>query len=313
MATPTYGDVDLLVPSDEIPPEMWQLWLDVIESTFTLSDLYPFALPPPRVSLSTIGWPTPWDYRRDPQVRLNTLYWPTGASRWAYATFLVAEQELEDIRELAYEDDVYTALTLSLDDGTGEDEADESHTVETDLFMLPAIPIAPQKVTEISGSETHENSGLKKWRLPRSTRTLARTDGGPDGTEPCYLLPLVDERYFWWMRAANITLTEGTTTWATLYSSIATGLGISLTVESVNSAYLKPPAEFQSRYEYLPLLLDAVAHSVGQRVVRKLDGTVITQGAAAALTNLESQLALTREVEDGNFFRIAGGLLGLDV
>ena len=269
----TYGGVSLSVP----PPE-WHAW---VEKTFTLQDLVPFRAGPHRSALS-ISWPTPWDYYgRTPLVRSNTLWWPVGASRWAMGFFYASESALADIRDEAYADDVYTPLDLVMDDGT--------NSITTEMYLLPPAPIAPQKVVAAADRST--------WVLPR---TIAA-----DGTKSLYILPLVDERYFWWLKASAISVNEGTTTWAQLYSSIATALGITLTAEAVNSAYLTPPASLASNYEAIPLLLDAVATTVGQRVVRKLDGTVITIGPSASRTALVAQLTL-------NYPRVAGGLLAVD-
>ncbi len=111
------------------------------------------------------------------------------------------------------------------------------------------------------------------------------------GGEGFYLLTLVDERFFWWSRAANISVVGGTTTWAQLYASIATGLGITLTVDAIPAAYLKPPAALGTAYEALPLLLDAVAACVGQRVVRQLDGSVRAWSVTASRDSVLAQLA----------------------
>jgi hypothetical protein len=126
---------------------------------------------------------------------------------------------------------------------------DGTDSITTDLYMLPPRP-------------------------------LFKLDG--TGDQNLYLLSLVDERYWWWNKTAEITITGGTTTWANLYSSIGSALGVTIDADPVSSDYLKPPTELKSRYDFMPLLLDAVAYSVGQRIVRKLDGTVEAWGPSTA-------------------------------
>lgn len=126
----------------------------------------------------------------------------------------------------------------------------------------------------------------KMWMLP--PRPVTQTN--PGNNEP-WLITLVDERYFWWQRAASLVVTSGVTTWANLYAAIAAGLGITLAPDAIPAAYLMPPAGFSSSYEYLPPLLDAVACNVGQRVVRGLDGTVRAMNAQSSRAVILSNLA----------------------
>lgn len=126
-----------------------------------------------------------------------------------------------------------TAYPLVIGDGLGR-------IVTTPMFMLPPVPLS--KIAAVPPLTLH-------------------------------LLPLVDERYFWWERSAAITVTEGTTTWANLFSALATGLGITLNVDPISADYLMPGSGFAEKYQHLPLLLDLAASSVGHRIVRRFDGS----------------------------------------
>jgi hypothetical protein len=106
------------------------------------------------------------------------------------------------------------------------------------------------------------------WMLP--PRPLSQV-GGAVGR---WLVTLVCGRFGWWFKAAAITVTGGTTTWQDLYAALGSALGISLTVDPIPAAYLKPAADLATQYEALPPLLDAAAYSVGQRIVYGLDGSV---------------------------------------
>lgn len=109
------------------------------------------------------------------------------------------------------------------------------------------------------------------------------------GQERLWLLPLVDERYWWQFADAgdfNVTLD---TTWITGGggSLLETALGITIQADAVDARYLGPdPEELRRRYGSAAHLLEAASMSVGQRIVRGPDGTVRSQGwfnAKAAL------------------------------
>ncbi len=139
------------------------------------------------------------------------------------------------------------------------------------------------------------------WLLP--ARPLAQL-GLPE--EEGYLLTLVDDRFWWWERAAVTTIEPEETTWEDLYEQIADGLEITITVDEIPSAYLFPAASLSTDYEALPLLLDAVAQSVGQRIVRDTDGTVRAMSVASARALVRLNLADTHKT------KIAGGKFALE-
>ena len=132
---------------------------------------------------------------------------------------------------------------------------------------------------------------VSMWMLP----AIPLQQIGADGL---YLLPLVDERYFWWFKAETVVAS----TWANLYADFAVALGITLTVDAVELTYLSPHDTLGAQYEPLPLLLDATAYSTGRRVVRQLDGTARVWKPANALTQQATSLAA---VED----KLAGGTM----
>lgn len=130
------------------------------------------------------------------------------------------------------------------------------------------------------------------------------------GLNGLWLLPLVDDRYFWWMKSANIEpAIYPRTTWADYFSLLATALGVSISVTTVPSAYSYPSLQRFTAYQQpLPLLLDAAARTVGMRVVRDLDGAVTVQdyAAARAIEDIEVDLALgdTRYRKSGGAFHV---------
>src|ERR1700687_2344884 len=144
-----------------------------------------------------LAWSAFPGQRRARHVKPNTLYWPVGASRFAVGYFFATDNQLTQIRQqVAASGDSTNYSAQPLVLDDGK-----RPVVTTKLFMLPPRPLA-----QIAGA-----NGL-------------------------YLLTLVDDRYFWWERTADIQVaSDGTTTWASLISSIATGLSVTLAPDTISA------------------------------------------------------------------------------
>ncbi len=129
---------------------------------------------------------------------------------------------------------------------------DGKQTISTLMWMLPAIPI----------SKAAPGLGL-------------------------HLLTLVDDRYWWWGQALDLTAT----TWADMYAQIGTNLGITITADPIASGYGTPPIDYNTGAKPLPMVFDAVAFSCGQRVCRALNGAVTVQNASTAQASVTANLA----------------------
>lgn len=125
--------------------------------------------------------------------------------------------------------------------------SDSVNSIETDLWMLPPTPLA-QCAT-----------GLGMW-----------------------LLTLVDERYYWSGMPLDLTVNVGVTTWEDLYDDIAAVLGATFVVDPVAADYLTPTIDYSTYQKPLSGVLDAIAFSVQQRVVRSYDGTIKIQNYSTA-------------------------------
>lgn len=185
-------------------------------------------------------------------VVTDRLYWPWGASRFAHAHVVVDGDTLNAIRVQAYANQQFQPLPFEMDDGAYDTG------IATDLWMLPARPLS-----------TAAPGGNALW-----------------------LLSLVDDRYFWWETSLQYDVTEGITTWLQLYAAIGVALGLTISADPINSAYGRPTQEYTVAYRQLPCMLDAVAWSVGQRIVRALDGSVYAQNALTAISSQKTQEAL---------------------
>lgn len=165
--------------------------------------------------------------------KINTLYRPTGASRWAFGLFLATREQKQQILNAIGSANSWQPLTISSGDAQSRAWM---------MYMLPPRPIS----------------------------ALA------DGENGAWLLPLVDERYYWqFVSAGQISLTDDST-WTQLFDQLRAALGINtLDVNTIPAAYGSPnvtrfnAASFKSA----AAMLDAAAHSVGQRIFLKYEPT----------------------------------------
>lgn len=250
------------IPLDEPEPGI-SAW---VEQQLALSEIPEWSVP---------TWPGPrrllWaatNPNQPPPIKLGRLFWPRDASRWASFYCLVTDYQLASIRKQAYpvsNANQYVSLPLVISEGN------TTYQVSTNLWMLPPRPLA-QIVTPAS-----------------------------QNLDQLYLICLVDDRFFWWEKAAAIAISGGVTTWATLFAAIATGLGITLTTDTISANYVYPSTDLVSNYEYLPPLLDACCASVGHRLVRSLAGVVTTQQATTAATKQAAQVAKWAKQAGGTY------------
>lgn len=223
------------------------------------------------VNMNSPNWPSP------PAPKLNTLYWPTGAARWAWGLFLATATQVNQIFAAIAPSsggvtfrESYGNLVLA------DDESGDTITA-AGMHLLPPRPIS---VPEISDDES------------------------------LWLLPIVDERYFWqWINLGSIatadTLDE-TSTWTDLWTLIQAALGTAITKDTISADYFQPdPREFTREFQNIALLMDAAAASVGQRIVRQLDGSVESLGSDNAATALAGNVS--GGGESGIYRLIAGG------
>ena len=115
-----------------------------------------------------------------------------------------------------------------------------------------------------------------------------------------YLLPLVDARYFLWLKeTGEMDFTEGSTTWEEVFDYLTTEAGILIDDDDVDPDYLKPSSRVIPSSSPLPLTIDNVAQSVGHRVVSEPVGKLRTLSPSSSLSRLQSNLRLTRDLRAG--------------
>lgn len=260
----SYAGVPLLL---EDPGYEFQVWL---ERNLSLLDLTLFGIEPPDIyqgrnrprgpflggtfevtdedtvelpSTPFVGLPLPnYSTRRPPRWKINTLWWPTGATRWSIGLFLVDEASLDRIIGRLASNGAATFVAREVAGGV------PGVFLRTNLHMLPP-------------------------------RVLNNTETGVNG----HLICLVDERFYWQFLDTGLLEVNTSTTWEEVYDHIGTSMGVTIDYDDINDGYFRPnPVELTRRYENAALLLDAVAHSVGQRIVYKTDNTVQAQNPTTA-------------------------------
>lgn len=145
-----------------------------------------------------------------------------------------------------------TPQILAMNDGR------DGHQIFASMYMLPARPLNVLGV----------NDAADAW-----------------------VLTLTDARFFWgqWKRG-TITVEDGVTTWANLYSQLSTIIGTTITPDTIPDEFSTPTTKWNSYAEPSATILDAVATQIGQRVVVQLDGTVSTVNWATAKGSSDVQV-----------------------
>lgn len=244
-----------------------------------------------------------------PAVQCGVLYWPTHATRWSVFHTVLSGEQLAALRtslasgESEESDKAgYPSALLKLDD-------DRHPAVEAQMYILPPRPLMGW----------FKQKDVQEPEIPGPP--IAQDQPGDLGyheLNDMWLVTLVDERYFWWFRQGDPLAG----TWVRLVDSLFNALRITSPVPAdIGEGYPSPKGRWRIKRRPLPVMLDAVAYSIGRRVIRKLDGTVELQTweqAREASKNFlleqyaEAQDGVVPELSDRSFGRIAGGMLEQD-
>lgn len=234
-----------------------------LDQWLPLSDLRIAGWPPAIYNRGDIPLP---NYPPPLQPRLNTWYRPVGASRWSFGLFL----------------------------------ADASRKAA----ILSAVGAAnnPQTLSlEFPETDDHRfRRGWQAYLLPPRAVGVDANDG-----EGLWLIPLVDERWYWQFLSAGDFAVGSATTWADMFNLLKVRLGMAdLDASPVSADYGSPNVWVFNQHQHAnaAVMLDAVAHSVGQRIVleyRSTDGenyeSNVYLSADSATSDFRRTLSLSRE------------------
>lgn len=215
-------------------------------------------------SVPFVGLPLPnYSVRRPPRWKINTLWFPTGATRWSIGLFLCDAASLARIIPVVRAGDGRAPLRIQ----------EFRNGVAGTTMTLPSMFMLPP-------------------------RELNNTESGVNG----FLLCLVDQRWFWQFTDTGLLEVGEETTWPDVYDMIAEGMGVTVDYDDINPGYFRPdPEEVTRRYENGAMLLDAVAHSVGQRIVLGTNNVVraMTPSTSAVINTANQALLLAKGLSAG--------------
>lgn len=217
------------------------------------------------------------DFAPTRRVPLGRLYWPSGASRFSLFRTVASEAQLDSLRKTVTTAGSQGVVPLDLIIDDGQDPGG-TRFVKTKMYMLPSTPFI-------------------QW-------------AGNDTPKGSYLVTLVDDRYWWWRKPANIDVSG--MKWSDLLTAIGNTIsttfrnqaGVAITADDIPEDYLFPSSKLTSSYEYLPLLLDAALYSIQRRLLRGLDGSITIQGPDDAATAVNALfVANANRREFGGIYR----------
>jgi hypothetical protein len=223
----------------------------------------------PATPLPVPNYPVP------PKVRLNQLYWPTGATRWAHCIVLVDQEKL---------DEIYTAIGATADTDAPSGYARRLTPQQLaigDSDFLDALP------TDDDAVDGAAHSVISTGMYPLDARPVSLPTGS--SLPSLWLLPLVDERYFWqWMTLpprADQVLGAGETEenilqtwdgWRRVIEDVILAVDRTRSLDWVSAEpsveFFQPDITSLWRPQHnIAVILDAFAHSCGRRFVRQYD------------------------------------------
>lgn len=190
-------------------------------------------------------------YPRLPSVRIGELVWPTGASRYARGLYVVDKERMRAIASGAF--------------GYGGD-----------LTSAPVVWGNSWNALDLTFRQDGVTKTYSMYALPP-----LRLDTTDEIT--LWLLPLVDERYFWQLQ--GYTGADIGTTWTSLTDAIEGVLGVSGNFSAAGDYGTFDQDTFADTSISCGAALDLASLSTGQRVVTNESGGAViyeTAGAAAA-------------------------------
>lgn len=193
---------------------------------------------------------------------LNCLVWPNTASRWSYGCFLASSPIVEAISQYSWPQvsiglNSYSKSACKLSIQTFPDRP----ALTVYMYCLTPIPLS--------------------FLINK---------------ESAFLLPLVDERYFWWWK---ILARLEYSSWDSLMYSIVQQLGTPIFHEPV-SGYGYPHDSLSSLINLpIPIAIDVVAAHIGCKFVRRLDGVCYLRNIEQSLQLFDQQWSQHHPVVSG--------------
>ena len=273
----TYDGMPLILPNKELKEYAHNVHLfspsDYLSANYTDSLKYS--------DVSSIP-----EYSKYSELKLGQLYWPVGARRYAAGFFLVTSENLEKMPKF--------------DVSGNPDNADEFGGIRASVNH-------PQNGYRSKSLYIRTNANeatFDMWMLPPRPLFDSYKKKG------LWVLPLVDDRYWWWYHTAGTFRFKSCTTWEDLYKNILGGLGYatqSITVDTIDRKYLFPNKAFlsSSQETRLPILLDAIGRSTNTKLILKHDSSIHVMNASNSLAKMTTRTTLKSTKASGGFGSLA--------
>lgn len=251
------------------------------------------------------------NWQRTFQPRLNTLIWPTGASRWASMLLLVTSEQLAAIKLLTdpSASSVYGSAGKQLVIADAAFQGDVESDAFTREVTIPAEGDTPATYGhQVALSVEMHALEARPVSLPYEYKFNEETEewGWQETTEKTlWLLPIVDRRWFCqWFTIQD----HPWETWKEAIESCLDRVG-PRDETTPHTDYGTPPADLYERVKYANAaeLADTFAHSVGQRITRRVDGLFRSTTPADAATTWDNNFDGDDHDPFEVWVRIAGG------
>jgi hypothetical protein len=204
------------------------------------------------------GLPWPVGFKPIPtRVKVNMLTWPRGASRFAFGWFLASSNQAAVITNLAFGPTGTTTQQVPLVMFTPGINSNEVFT--TQVYCFAPIPL---------------------FRVSRGNNSFLNG---------MYLIPVVDQRYYWWGISCPALNIDGTSvTWSTVWGLLSTALGATIQFDTPNSAYRFPDTSLNLQGDPICQVIDACSSNLGQRIIVDYNGTVSSIQASTGLARRQA-------------------------
>jgi hypothetical protein len=201
--------------------------------------------------------------------KLNCLYWPTGASRWATMLLLVDSSMLDVI------------VPLTSDSFSTNYSAEPAQLVIADSAFVGTI-----NNDDWSASTAMDSVAMSTAMYALRPHPISSYTSG--GSKTLWVLPLVDERYFWQWKNVGVMTDETPDTWAALIDHFETRLGVTITEGDIEDIYATIFSLSNYQYANAAGMLDAILRRIGHRFSRRITGECRTYAPTAATTVFEA-------------------------
>lgn len=120
---------------------------------------------------------------------------------------------------------------------------------------------------------------------------------GIRGVNGLFLISLVDKRWLWHGIPTPDLAIDSTSTWTGILDDLETALDTTFTVDTIASAYLKPSPDLNVTGQPIPYVLDAIAFSLGMRVLVDFGGKIYLRSFTESKDNLDANLENTANTD----------------